>query len=66
MKKKITSIALIAAAITVFGVLLDGDIQEPELAVRCFEFIAMTVIVFTAIALPYFAGKFVIGNVYDS
>ena len=58
MKKKILNILTVALAITTIGFIVDGDVKEPNVLMRFFEFFMMTGIVFTLISIIYFSYAF--------
>jgi cytochrome bd-type quinol oxidase subunit 1 len=58
MKKKILNILTVALAITTIGFIADGDVKEPNVLMRFFEFFMMTGIVFTLICIIYFSYAF--------
>ena len=58
MKKKILNILTIAFLITTIGFIADGDVIEPNVLMRFFEFFMMTGIVFTLICIIYFSYAF--------
>ena len=63
MKKKILNILTIASIITTIGFIADGDIREPSVLMRFFEFFMMTGIVFTLISIIYFSYAFAKKNI---
>ena len=63
MKKKILNILTVALAITTIGFISDGDVKEPNVLMRFFEFFMMTGIVFTLISIIYFSYAFVKKNI---
>lgn len=58
MKKKILNILTVALAITTVGFIADGDVKEPNVFMRFFEFFMITGIVFTLISIIYFSYAF--------
>jgi len=60
MKKKILNILTVALAIATLGFIADGDVKEPNVLMRFFEFFMMTGIVFTLISIIYFSYAFTI------
>ena len=62
MKKKILNILIIAFLTTTIGFIADGDVKEPTVLMRFFEFFMMTGIVFTLISIIYFSYAFVKKN----
>ena len=63
MKKKILNILTVALAITTIGFIVDGDVKEPNVLMRFFEFFMMTGIVFTLISIIYFSYAFTIKKI---
>lgn len=63
MKKKILNILIVALAITTIGFIADGDIKEPNVLMRFFEFFMITGIVFTLISIVYFSYAFAKKNI---
>ena len=63
MKKKILNILTVALAITTVGFIADGDVKEPNVLMRFFEFFMMTGIVFTLISIMYFSYAFAKKNI---
>ena len=63
MKKKILNILTIAFLITTIGFIADGDVKEPNVLMRFFEFFMMTGIVFTLISIIYFSYAFTIKKI---
>ena len=63
MKKKILNILTVALAITTVGFIADGDVKEPNVFMRFFEFFMMTGIVFTLISIIYFSYDFAKKNI---
>ena len=63
MKKKILNILTVALAITTVGFIADGDVKEPNVFMRFFEFFMMTGIVFTLISIIYFSYTFTIKKI---
>jgi cytochrome bd-type quinol oxidase subunit 1 len=63
MKKNILTILIIAFVITTIGFIADGDVKEPNVLMRFFEFFMMTGIVFTLISIVYFSFVFAKKNI---
>ncbi len=63
MKKKFLNILTVALAITTLGFIADGDVKEPNVIMRFFEFFMMTGIVFTLISIIYFSYAFTIKKI---
>ena len=63
MKKKILNILTIAFLINTIGFIADGDVKEPNVLMRFFEFFMMTGIVFTLISIIYFSYAFAKKNI---
>ena len=63
MKKNILTTLTIAFVITTIGFIADGDIKEPSVLMRFFEFFMMTGIVFALISIIYFSYTFAKKNI---
>ena len=63
MKKKFLTLLTIAFVITTIGFIADGDVKEPNVLMRFFEFFMMTGIVFTLISIFYFSYAFAKKNI---
>ncbi len=63
MKKNILTILVIAFVITTIGFIADGDVKEPSVLMRFFEFFMITGIVFTLISIIYFSFVFAKKNI---
>ena len=46
MNKKSLNILIVSIGITIFGLLIDGDVKEPNILMRFIEFFVMIGIVF--------------------
>ena len=46
MNKKNLNILIVSIGITIFGILIDGDVKEPSILMRFIEFFVMIGIVF--------------------
>ena len=63
MKKKLLNILTIASIITTIGFIMDGDVKEPSILLRFFEFFMMIGVVFTLISILYFSFTFAKRNI---